>query len=113
MRASVIETEPPKTATVDSWDGSWQALQATADQLSQAALPNTAKGAVTEQLATAMRAAAVPMHAQQMASVLMRQVLCQAMDAFSGAAEAQMTLLKVPLGKLSAKGAAASKKVSS
>lgn len=98
---------------MDSWDGSWQALQATAAQLSQADIPDTAKDAVTEQLASAMRAAAVPMHATQMASVIMRQVLCQAMDAFSAAAEAQTAALKAPPARASAKAAAASKKVSS
>lgn len=111
-RASVLAPETPKAATVDSWDGSWQALQATADQLSQADIPSSAKDPVAQRLANAMQAAAVPMHAAQMASVIMRQALCQAMDTFSAAAEAQTNSLKAPLAKSSAKAAAASKKVS-
>ncbi|KAK9831554.1 hypothetical protein WJX74_000012 [Apatococcus lobatus] len=110
MRASVLAPEPPKAATLDSWDSSWQALQATADQLSQAEIPGSAKDAATQQLANAIQAADVPMHATQMANVIMRQALCQALDAFCTAAEAQMSALKAPSAKPSAKAAAASKK---
>ena len=94
-----------------SWDGSWQAIQTAADQLSQADIPGGAKDEVAGSMAKAMKAALVPMHATQMAHIVMRQALGQALDVFCAAAEAQAAISRTP-PKPSAKASASTKKVS-
>ena len=87
------------------------AVQAAAEQLGQADIQSTARDEVSGSLTKAVQAAAVPMHASQMAQLVMRQALSQALDVFCAAAESQAAVPRTP-PKTSAKAAAASKKVS-
>ncbi len=101
----------PKAAVVDTWDGSWQAVKAINEQLSLAEIPSAAKEGAAEALAQAMQAGMVPMHATQMAHLVMRQALGLAMDTFCATAESQLAIQRTP-PKASVKAVAASKKVS-